>query len=154
MKLTPNFALAEFEVSDTARQHGISNTVPSHLMAHAQQLANWLQVLRDRLSAHRGVQTPIIITSAYRSPEVNRLVGGSATSSHMTCLAADIHARGVSIDELFAFIRTSMRDHPADQVIHEFGRWVHVGLAQPNATPRKQFLYAEKQAGRTVYRHA
>lgn len=154
MKLTPHFSLPEFEISDTAKYFKVSNRVPQHLLGHAQQLANWLQTLRDRLSAHYGKPVPVSITSAYRSPEVNKLVGGSSTSSHMTCLAADIHARGVSIDDLFSFIRTHMADHPADQVIHEFGRWVHIGLAAPQTKPRQQFLYAEKKAGKTVYRQA
>lgn len=154
MKLTPNFTLSELQVSETAEKHGVSNHVPDSLMGNAHTLATWLQVLRDRLTAFYGKPMPVSITSAYRSPAVNKLVGGSATSSHMTCLAADIHARGLTVDELFAFIRARMKDHPADQVIHEFGRWVHVGLAQPKAQPRRQFLYAEKKSGKTVYRQA
>lgn len=154
MKLTDNFSLSEFESSDTAARLDIDNSVPNHLMTNLMTLATWLQILRNRLTKHLGKETAILITSGYRCAELNRAVGGSKSSSHIHALAADIKVPGLSVDALFAFIRDFMQDMPADQVIHEFGRWVHVSVPSARSTPRKQFLYAEKRAGKTVYRVA
>lgn len=151
MKLTDNFTLEEFEASDTAARMGIDNSVPKELMQNVVELAGWLQTLRNRLTKHLGKPASIVISSGYRSPALNKAVGGSSTSSHMSALAADIKVPGVSVDSLFELIRELMWDVPADQVIHEFGRWVHVGLAKAKSRPRNQFLYARKQSGKTVY---
>lgn len=151
MKLTDNFSLSEFEASDTAARLGIDNSIPKELMQNVVNLATWLQILRNRLTKRLGKNVPIIISSGYRCPKLNKAIGGSATSSHMSALAADIKVPGVSVDSLFELIRELMWDMPADQVIHEFGRWVHVGLAKAKSRPRNQFLYARKQSGKTVY---
>lgn len=151
MKLTDNFSLSEFEASDTAARLGIDNSIPKELMQNVVDLATWLQMLRNRLTKHLGKPVSIIVSSGYRCPKLNKAIGGSATSSHMSALAADIKVPGVSVDSLFELIRELMWDMPADQVIHEFGRWVHVGLAKAKSRPRNQFLYARKQSGKTVY---
>lgn len=153
MKLAPNFSLAEFEFSDYAARNDLDNRVPPHLLPNITRVARWLQVLRDRLGSKFGPM-PVVVTSGYRGDKLNRAIGGSKTSAHCAALAADFHVPGMSIDSLFAFIREEMADVPMDQVIHEFGRWIHLGLAQPNKVPRNQFLYAEKVAGKTVYRLA
>lgn len=151
MKLTDNFSLSEFEASDTAARLGIDNSIPKELMQNVVDLATWLQMLRNRLTKHLGKPVSIIVSSGYRCPKLNKAIGGSANSSHMSALAADIKVPGVSVDSLFELIRELMWDMPADQVIHEFGRWVHVGLAKAKSRPRNQFLYARKQSGKTVY---
>ena len=151
MKLTDNFSLSEFEASDTAARLGIDNSIPKELMQNVVDLATWLQMLRNRLTKHLGKPVSIIVSSGYRCPKLNKAIGGSATSSHMSALAADIKVPGVSVDSLFELIRELMWDMPADQVIHEFGRWVHVGLAKAKSRPRNQFLYARKRSGKTVY---
>lgn len=153
MKLAPNFALSEFEFSDYAARNGLDNSVPVHLMPNVTRLARWLQVFRERLATKFGPM-PVVITSGYRGIQLNKAIGGSKTSAHCEALAADFHVPGMSIDSLFAFIREEMADVPMDQVIHEFGRWIHLGLAKPNSQPRNQFLYAEKVAGKTLYRNA
>jgi hypothetical protein len=43
------------------------------------------------------------------------------------------------------------RGFVVDQVIEEFGRWVHIGIAKVGATPRQQFLVAKKVGTKTVY---
>lgn len=154
MKLTDNFSLTEFEVSNTATRLGIDNSVPEELMPNLMAIATWLQVLRNRLTKRLNRQVAVTLTSGYRGPRLNKAIGGAKASSHMEALAADIKVSGLSVDELFELIRELMVDMPADQVIHEFGTWVHVAVAQLKATPRKQFLYAEKKAGKTVYRVA
>lgn len=154
MKLAPNFSLAEFEASATASAHKLDNSIPNDLMPNVQVLAGWLQVLRDRLTKHLDRPVAIRVSSGYRGPALNKFVGGSKTSAHMKALAADITATGVTVDKLFTFIREHMSDMPADQVIHEFGQWVHVGVAPSGTKPRNQFLFAENGTGKTVYRLA
>lgn len=139
-QLTKNFTLEELQASETARTHGIDNKIPKELMPNAQRLAEFLQQLRDTLDA------PIMISSGYRCRELNRIVGGSGTSAHEKALAADIRVKGYTPEQLFQKIRSLSLDY--DQVIQEFDRWVHVGLADK---PRKQDLRATTQNGKTVY---
>ena len=56
-----------------------------------------LQRLRDELGR------PIIVVSAYRSPEHNRKVGGARNSYHVRGMAADIQVRGVSPEDVYTF---------------------------------------------------
>jgi zinc D-Ala-D-Ala carboxypeptidase len=81
---------------------------------------------------------PWHITSGFRSEFVNRVIGGSPKSRHMDGLAADgIPLKKVSWRDVVEFIRT-LPD--VDQVIYEFGRWIHIGLALEGAEPRQQAL--------------
>ena len=66
---------------------------------------------------------PITVNSAYRSPQVNALVGGVATSQHSTGEAADIVVAGIGPLELAQIIRNLKL--PYDQLIRE-PTWVHV----------------------------
>jgi hypothetical protein len=59
--------------------------LPRHRQAAAERgRARCLQALRDRLGK------PLIVRSAYRSPEHNRAVGGAKASKHMEGIAFDI----------------------------------------------------------------
>lgn len=141
-QLTQNFSLAEFERSDTARAQGLDNSVPKALLPNVQRTAEFLQDLRDRLGKR------VIISSGYRGDALNRMVGGVSSSAHSQGLAADISVPGMSTEELFQAIISL--DLEYDQVIQEFGQWVHVGLSV--GTPRKQRLRATKNsAKKTVY---
>lgn len=143
MRLTRNFSRDEFTFSEYATRHNLDNTIPSDLITNLTLLARWLQRLRDRLTEHYGKDMPIQIISGYRSPHVNKGVGGSKTSAHMEALAADIRCKHISVADLVPFIAQHMQDSPWDQVIDEYGSWVHVGLS---ANPRKQVLVARKRA--------
>lgn len=88
MQLTPHFTLAELTASGTAQRLGLDNTPSPESAARLQQLAELL----ERVRAHLGA--PIIVTSGYRAPAVNRAVGGVATSDHAQGRAADIVAPG------------------------------------------------------------
>lgn len=85
MKLTDHFSLAELTASSTARRLGLSNELPPALFGHIQALAEMLERVRAQLGGK-----PLIVTSAYRSREVNRAVGGVATSDHTLGHAADV----------------------------------------------------------------
>lgn len=123
MKLTNNFTLAELTHSDTAKVRSIDNALPPYLMRNISALAKRLQMIRDAL----GV--PITISSGYRCPELNKAVGGSKSSQHQLGLAADIHAKGYTAQELFKFIAGS--NFGFDQLILERvgdKEWVHISV--------------------------
>lgn len=84
--LTEHFTFAEMTASNTAKQRGIINVPDS---AALYQLAKTAAML-ERVRALLGV--PITVTSAYRSPMVNKAVGGRTSSDHCKGMAADIVA--------------------------------------------------------------
>lgn len=89
--VTLNFSLDEFLVSDTAVRHGIANTpTAEHLRRLKSVTIPGMQLVRNL------VGRAIVVTSAYRNPQVNRLVGGTATSAHPQGWAVDSRAAGLS----------------------------------------------------------
>lgn len=148
-KLTNNFYLDEFLRSQFAARHGIDMRVsPDGVIAgNLRRLCiSVLQPLRDALG-------PVTITSGYRPPVLNRRIGGSVTSQHQYGLAADIVVAGHTPLEVARWVRDNT---PFDQVIHEFGQWVHVSVPAMNRSARKQTLTAVKvprrlRRPRTVY---
>ena len=64
----------------------------------------WLEQLRARYGA------PIIINSGYRSPAVNKAVGGVATSNHVTGCAVDIHVKDMKQLLRYAVILLDISD--------------------------------------------
>ena len=86
MRLTEHFKLSEFTNSSTATARGIDNT------PNEQQIANLKRICEEILEPLRAFAgQPIIIGSGYRSPALNKAVGGVKNSQHMTGEAADIH---------------------------------------------------------------
>lgn len=86
MNLTPHFTLAEMTRSSTAERLRLANTPDDAALAALLLTAELLERIRAVLDA------PVIVTSAYRAPAVNRAVGGATTSDHMAGQAADILA--------------------------------------------------------------
>lgn len=141
MNLSKNFTLAELTVSQEAARSGLKNIPTTEQIAALRLLCeNVLQPLRDR------VKKPIVVSSGFRSVTLNRRIGGSATSQHCKGQAADFSIPGMSIADTVALIRKM--GLPADQVIDEFGAWVHVSYGPRH---RKEFLKARRVGGKTVY---
>ena len=85
--LSPNFTLGEFTKSGS---HPEVYNIPSHeAIANLTNLSKWLEVLRERAG------TPIRINSGYRSPQLNKRIGGVPTSNHLTGCAVDIRVSGM-----------------------------------------------------------
>lgn len=123
MQLTPHFRLIEFTRSATAAARGIDNTPSDEHLRNLHKLAEFLEEVRELLGH------PIIITSGYRSPELNKAVQGSATSSHCHGLAADFHCPGYGSDfDVCRMIAASRLKF--DQLIFEQANstWVHLGI--------------------------
>jgi hypothetical protein len=143
MQLTPNFSLEELTVSDTARRRRISNApTPAHLRNLRRTAA-----LLEEIRALFGV--PLQVTSGYRNPQVNALVGGVPTSAHALGLAADFHVKG--LDDLSAAKRIRDSGIVFDQLNHEAGRSVHVGLQAAGKTQRRQVLRQPGGPGSPVF---
>lgn len=122
MNLSPHFTLAELTVSEMAARKGIDNTPPDAVIARLKHAALGLEAIRIRLGA------PIIVSSGYRSPDLNKAVGGSKTSAHMDGDAVDFICPGYGAP---GAIVSALKDSGIafDQLIEEFGRWVHVSFA-------------------------
>jgi hypothetical protein len=141
MKLTNNFTLEELTHSDIAIRHGVNNSPNGDVVVNLTRLANFLEKVRLLLNK------PIRINSAYRSPEVNNLVGSKPTSQHCTGCAADINVGGLTPNQVVSAIIHS--DLQYDQVIREFDSWVHISIpANETIKPRKQALIIDKTGTR------
>ena len=90
----------------------------------------------------------MIILSGYRPKQLNQLIGGSKYSAHIDLRAADIRVIGHSPAQVFKWLIQSPFIKQCDQVILEFGRWVHIGISDK---PRQQVLKAFKKDGQTCY---
>ena len=101
MKLSQHFRLGEFTESEYKDVYNI----PSHVaIENMKRICGWLEVLRDRYGA------PIIINSGYRSPQLNKRVGGVATSNHVTGCAVDIRCSGAEQAIRYAYILLDYAD--------------------------------------------
>jgi hypothetical protein len=140
--LSKDFTLEEFTISQSAERLGYDNTPDEFECFNLCELCNEvLQPLRDL------VRLPVIISSGYRSLEANAAVGGSHNSQHMEGQAADFTIPGMSLEKVF---NTIFKNLPYDQLIFEFGKWIHVSYNFYEAN-RKQAMISTRVSGKTVY---
>ena len=138
MKLSKFFTLEELTVSQAAARQGLSN-VPD--AATLKTLTNTAKCL-DAVRALLGV--PIVVNSGYRSPLVNRAVGGASKSQHVEGKAVDFIApKFGSPRQIVEKILSS--NISFCQIILEFDSWVHISFSSDN---RKQALVIDKQGTR------
>jgi hypothetical protein len=81
---------------------------------------------------------PLRVTSCYRCPGLNYVIGGSKTSRHMMGLAGDLLPVTMRLQD--AYRRVVESAIPYDQAIFEFSRWLHLGAAIHGQEPRRQAL--------------
>lgn len=143
MKLSSHFDLSEFTVSQTAARLGFDNTPDAKALAELQRTAEMLEKVRTVLGGR-----PIIISSGYRAPKVNAAVGGSSNSAHIWGGAADFTCPGFGTPlAICRELSTYAEMLDFDQLIHEFGAWVHIGRAP---APRRQLLVIDSGGARAV----
>jgi len=150
MKFPPHFSSEELTRSQTATRNEIDNSPDEKQLSNLIRLAWFLESLRMRIRMLVDKRAIINVSSGFRCEELNLIIGGSKTSAHMKGFAADITCPDLTPLELAEFIRDNMADEGFDQVIHEFGRWVHIGLC--SGLPQYEELTAVKENGKTVYK--
>jgi zinc D-Ala-D-Ala carboxypeptidase len=143
-QLTPHFTLDEMLTSQSAirfRYHE-QFSPPNEVLDNLERLCeNLMEPLRVSLNK------PVKVTSGYRCLRVNNKIGGAKGSQHLLGQAADIQVLSMAVEDLFNFIKES--DLPYDQLIQEFGSWVHLSFGPQN---RRQALRAIKLGnGHTKY---
>ena len=128
-QFAPNFPLSELVASNTAARLKIDNTPPAELLPELAHTSEMLQRIRNTL----GV--PVIVTSAYRGPVLNRAVGGVTSSDHLGGQAADIVAPAFgSAHTVAAMLAPLVATLGIGQLILEGikgKQWVHVSTRVP-----------------------
>lgn len=152
-KISLNITLAEATKSANAVKRGLSNVPDEDVVGRMKHVAG---AVFERVRYEVCGNKPLAVTSFYRSPAVNRLAGGSASSQHCRGeamdLDADIYGYGTN-RAIFDYIRDNL---PFDQLIWEFGNdgqpdWVHVSACvQGN---RGQVLRSYRRADGSVFYH-
>ena len=136
--LSPHFVLGEFTRSNS---HPKVYNIPTHeAIANLKRVCVWLEVLRARAGG------PIRINSGYRSPQLNRKIGGVKNSNHLTGCAVDIRVTGMEQAKQYAEILRKYADESHqdfDEILIEKNRygavWLHFAV-RPRENRRK-FLY-------------
>ena len=141
-RLSQHFTLGELCKTSAKTQDG---NIPSHVhIENLKRLCGWLEELRRRWNNLYGEgNDPIIINSGYRSPEVNKAVGGAAGSNHLTGGAADIRVYGMEQAIRYACILLDISDieqEDFDELLLERsprgGYWLHFAV-RPSGNRRK-----------------
>ena len=131
-KLSPHFTLEELTKTKT----GLSN-IPNI------EQTNQLRILcRDILEPIRNkIGMPLIVNSAFRSPYVNKSVGGVSTSQHLLGQAADIYCPSISSTKLYQIIDKLVIEGPliiGQCILYKKSHFVHVSL--PSRTHENDFI--------------
>ena len=144
INLSEHFTLAELCKTSVKKQN-----VPNEAQVeNLKRLCGWLEQLRRRPTPspsllREGSEEPIIINSGYRSPEVNRAVGGVPNSNHLTGCAVDIHVTG--LEQLIHYASTLLdisdeRQEDFDELLLERSPkgtyWLHFAV-RPSGNRRK-----------------
>ncbi|AIY42986.1 hypothetical protein LT85_3828 [Collimonas arenae] len=137
--------MEEFTRSDTARTLGIDNTPAPAIVVNLRRLARFNELVRLEL---RGA--PMVISSGYRCPALNRVVGGAGNSAHLNGLANDFTAPafGTPMEICQALEKSYLQ---FDQLIYERAGsaiWVHLGIAAEGVAPRRQVLTIDSKGTR------
>ena len=133
------FSLAELIKSSTATKHHIDNTPPADVIRNLQY---GVDMVLDPLRRIYG--KPILISSGYRCPKLNTLVGGVSNSWHTQGNAADIHV--ASLTEATKLFSNLQKIPSVDTVLFEHsgsGQWLHVQWNMAK-TPRHHFNFNYK----------
>ena len=158
MHLSEHFTLGEV----TKSKHAEVYNIPSHVaIENLKRVCEWLEELRRRynqryvcgsvsppeLGGEINTDTPIIINSGYRSPELNKKVGGSTTSNHLTGCAVDIRVAGIEQAMRYAVILMDYADETKqdyDELIIERnksgGYWLHFAVCPKDNRRKTTFL--------------
>ena len=144
IKLSEHFTLGELTKTS---YHPLDGNIPSHVAIENLRniCENWLEDLRytyNCLYGDKDLDIPVVITSGYRSEEVNRLCGGAKGSNHLTGCAVDIRCAGPEQLIRYSSILLDIADgtnRDFDELIHEKRGttwWLHFAV-RPSGNRRK-----------------
>ena len=142
VRLSEHFKLAELCKTSVRTADG---NIPSHAaIENLKRLSGWLEMLRSEWNNRYGDgDDPIIINSGYRSAQVNKAVGGVATSNHLTGCAVDIRVLGMEQLLRYAVILLDISDESGedfDELLIERNAkgtyWLHFAV-RPEGNRRK-----------------
>lgn len=129
-----NFTFNELIKTDT----GLDN-MPNdmNIIKNLCRLADFLQTIRNEL------HLPIIVTSGYRSKEVNEAVGCASSSYHIKGLAVDIKCS--DMDKLLSVLHSHLMDIDQLGIYYSNTKqeWYHIGLPEDDKVPRNQIYTKE-----------
>ena len=157
-RLSAHFTLGELTRS---RSHPEVKNIPSPVQVeNLKRVCVWLEALRARYNERYGDgEEPIIITSGYRSAELNRKVGGVATSNHLSGCAVDIRVAGreqliryacilLDYGDEMLYDVASNRDGSSadfDELLLEHGSngviWLHFAVRPPGQPNRRRIRF-------------
>lgn len=127
--MSEHFSLPELLHSDTARQYNIDNYPSWEEVDNLRRLADTMERVRRQLG-----DKPVTISSAFRCAAVNAKVGGAANSAHLYGLACDFTVPAFGTPEAICkALEPHLVEFDIDQLIWEFGSWVHLGLSSGTA---------------------
>jgi len=139
INLSEHFELGELTKTKT----GIDNVPNEEQVENLKRLCRWLEQLRKRWNNLYGEgDDPIIINSGFRSPEVNKAVGGVSTSNHLTGCAVDIRCIGMEQALRYACILLDIADESQEDfdelLIEQSAKslWIHFAV-RPFANRRR-----------------
>ena len=141
-QLTANFTLEELTRSEAADRNGWGNTPNEQEVANLKRLAGLLQQVKTAVGGKA-----VIISSGFRSKQVNDSVGSKDTSQHRLGCAADFRVPGMKPREVVeACIKAKV---PFDQIILEFDSWTHISVPSLyGAQPRGSKLIIDRNGTR------
>jgi hypothetical protein len=142
MSLSPHFSLDELTHSDTAIRRGVCQTPSPVVLKQLADTADRMEVVRSILG-----NKPIRITSGYRSPILNKLVGGTIKSDHLTGHAVDFVCPDFGDPVKIVKVLSECPMVMFDQLICE-GTWVHISFKSPF---RREVLTAHFGTTGTTY---
>ena len=149
MKLSPHFTLGELTKTS---YHTSDGNIPSHTaIENLRRVCGWLEILRERYNRRygdsisppiSGGEVPLVISSGFRSEEVNRKCGGAKGSNHLTGCAVDIRCLGPEQMIRYACLLLDIADENGcvfDELIQEkrgTTYWIHFAV-RPKENRRK-----------------
>lgn len=144
--LSEHFSYSEMTFSATAQRKGLENIPPGQCYRNLYILC---QEILEPIRAEW--EEPILVSSGYRCPELNRIVGGVSHSDHMYGCAADIKTLGDLPHRnraLFDLIRKMYKEGKLPklkQVIDEYNYdWIHISFQDGRSKKLGQFIHISK----------